>query len=40
MNFNPEIFGEPEIYRPERWLGEEGKQLKEWEISFSKGRYN
>lgn len=40
MNFNPEIFGEPEIYRPERWLGEEGKQLKEGEISFSKGRYN
>jgi cytochrome P450 len=40
MNSNPEIFDEPEIFRPERWLGEKGKQLKEWEIAFSKGRYN
>ncbi|RYP39085.1 hypothetical protein DL767_002348 [Monosporascus sp. MG133] len=35
---NPEIFGEPHEFRPERWMGESGKELMHWLVSFSWGR--
>ncbi|TGO19736.1 hypothetical protein BPAE_0334g00030 [Botrytis paeoniae] len=35
---NPEIFAEPLKFLPERWIGEEGKELNHWLLSFSKGR--
>lgn len=31
------IFPEPEVFRPERWLGDEGKQLQPYYITFSAG---
>lgn len=34
---NPEIFPEPEQYRPERWLGEAGKELGPYFVAFSAG---
>ncbi|KAL6232073.1 hypothetical protein BDW75DRAFT_243331 [Aspergillus navahoensis] len=34
---NPDLFPDPEEFRPERWLGEKGKDLERWNVSFSKG---
>jgi cytochrome P450 len=34
---DPKIFPEPESYIPERWLGEKGKDLQPYFISFSAG---
>lgn len=34
---NPDIFETPEKFIPERWLGEKGKQLDQWNVAFSKG---
>lgn len=34
---NPEIFPEPEVFKPERWLGAEGDSLDTWLVAFSKG---
>lgn len=31
------VFPEPETYRPERWLGEEGKRLQPYFLTFSAG---
>jgi cytochrome P450 len=31
-----EIWGDPDIYRPERWLGDDGKRLQEFFLVFSK----
>ncbi|KAL3450522.1 cytochrome P450 [Aspergillus insuetus] len=31
------VFPDPEVFRPERWLGEEGKQLQPYFITFSAG---
>lgn len=37
---NPDIFEMPEKFIPERWLGEKGKQLDQWNVAFSKGPRN
>ncbi|RBQ68277.1 hypothetical protein FVER14953_05538 [Fusarium verticillioides] len=37
---DPEIFEAPNEFRPERWMGEEGKQLDHWLLTFSKGSRN
>jgi cytochrome P450 len=34
---DPLIWGDPEVFRPERWLGEPGKRLQEFYLVFSKG---
>ncbi|PYH48470.1 cytochrome P450 [Aspergillus saccharolyticus JOP 1030-1] len=34
---NPDIFPEPTLFQPERWLGEKGKALDRWLVAFSKG---
>ncbi|KAJ6020713.1 cytochrome protein [Penicillium herquei] len=34
---DPAIFPEPETYRPERWLGEAGKELQPYFVAFSAG---
>ncbi|KAL2441232.1 Cytochrome P450 monooxygenase [Exophiala dermatitidis] len=34
---DPTIFAEPEQYRPERWLGDAGKELQPYFIAFSAG---
>jgi hypothetical protein len=34
---NPEIFSDPDEFRPERWLGEESHALDKWLLSFSRG---
>ena len=31
------VFPDPEVFRPERWIGEEGKQLQPFFITFSAG---
>ncbi|KAJ8063557.1 hypothetical protein OCU04_007429 [Sclerotinia nivalis] len=38
LHENPEIFIQPRKFLPERWIGEEGKELNHWLLSFSKGR--
>lgn len=34
---NETVFPEPETYRPERWLGEGGKELQPYFVAFSQG---
>ncbi|OKL55467.1 hypothetical protein UA08_09323 [Talaromyces atroroseus] len=34
---NPSLFPDPESFQPERWLGEKGKELQPYFISFSAG---
>ncbi|KAK5456917.1 hypothetical protein LTS15_004697 [Exophiala xenobiotica] len=34
---DPSVFSDPETYNPERWLGEEGKELQPYFIAFSAG---
>ncbi|KAH9057597.1 putative P450 monooxygenase [Lactarius vividus] len=34
---SPAIFSDPDVFIPERWLGEEAKTLEAWLVSFSKG---
>ncbi|QKX62808.1 uncharacterized protein TRUGW13939_09973 [Talaromyces rugulosus] len=34
---NPSIFPDPDAFQPERWVGENGKELKPYFISFSAG---
>jgi cytochrome P450 len=38
IHFDPAIFEDPHEFRPERWMGEGGKELNHWLLSFSKGR--
>lgn len=37
VHHNPTIFPEPEVYRPERWLGDAGKELQPYFVAFSTG---
>ncbi|KAF4997554.1 hypothetical protein FGRMN_3759 [Fusarium graminum] len=37
---DPEIFEAPNEFKPERWIGEEGKRLDHWLLTFSKGSRN
>ncbi|KAI5842353.1 cytochrome P450 [Tricharina praecox] len=37
IHMDPRLFESPEEFRPERWMGEEGKVLNKWLVSFSKG---
>ncbi|KAI9828093.1 MAG: hypothetical protein M1832_003620 [Thelocarpon impressellum] len=34
---NPDVFLEPRAFKPERWLGEKGKQLERYLVPFSRG---
>ncbi|KAJ6103982.1 elymoclavine monooxygenase [Penicillium sp. IBT 18751x] len=34
---NDTIFHDPYEFKPERWLGDEGKELEKWHIGFSRG---
>lgn len=34
---NPSLFPKPASFSPDRWLGEKGKELERWNVSFSKG---
>ena len=34
---DPQAFPDPEVYNPERWLGDAGKDLQPYMISFSAG---
>jgi cytochrome P450 len=34
---NPEIFEDPKTFKPERWMGDKGKELNHWLLAFSKG---
>nr|L0E2R0.1 RecName: Full=Cytochrome P450 monooxygenase phqM; AltName: Full=Paraherquamide biosynthesis cluster protein M [Penicillium fellutanum]AGA37280.1 P450 monooxygenase [Penicillium fellutanum] len=34
---NDTIFHDPYKFKPERWLGEEGKDLERWHVGFSRG---
>ena len=35
---NEEIFPEPFKFIPERWLGDKGKELQRYQVTFGKGR--
>ncbi|KAI3319985.1 cytochrome P450 [Xylariaceae sp. AK1471] len=37
VHFNENVYYEPYKFIPERWLGEEGKELDKWFVTFSKG---
>ncbi|OXV07329.1 hypothetical protein Egran_04906, partial [Elaphomyces granulatus] len=37
IHFNPKTFEDPHEFKPERWLGEKGKELDHWLLAFSKG---
>ncbi|KAA8897519.1 cytochrome P450 [Sphaerosporella brunnea] len=34
---DPDLFVEPHLFRPERWIGAPGKALEKWLLSFGKG---
>lgn len=34
---NPTLFPSPQLFIPDRWAGERGKELDRWNVSFSKG---
>ncbi|KAJ2985737.1 hypothetical protein NUW58_g5372 [Xylaria curta] len=38
IHFDESIFARPRDFSPERWIGEPGKKLTHWLLSFSKGR--
>jgi cytochrome P450 len=38
VELNEEIFPNPHEFIPERWLGDNGRDLEKWGIAFSKGR--
>ncbi|RYP09325.1 hypothetical protein DL764_001372 [Monosporascus ibericus] len=37
INYNPDLYPEPNSFIPERWLGPEGKELDKWFLTFSRG---
>jgi cytochrome P450 len=37
IHMDPKLWGDPETFRPERWLGEEGKQLQQHFLVFTTG---
>ncbi|KAL4783773.1 cytochrome P450 [Aspergillus varians] len=37
IHHNPQLFADTKSFKPERWLGEEGKALEQYYIPFSKG---
>lgn len=34
---NATLFEDPDVFKPERWLGEDGKKLERWLVPFSRG---
>ncbi|KAK4223162.1 Trichodiene oxygenase [Podospora fimiseda] len=38
LHMRSEVFEHPTEFDPERWIGEQGKELNYWLLSFSKGR--
>ncbi|KAI1636385.1 cytochrome P450 [Biscogniauxia mediterranea] len=38
IHFDEDIFERPYEFLPERWIGDSGKELNHWLLSFSKGR--
>jgi cytochrome P450 len=38
VSTNENIFPEPFVFEPDRWHGEQGKELQKYAVSFSKGR--
>ncbi|KAA8909835.1 cytochrome P450 [Sphaerosporella brunnea] len=37
LHHDPRIFEDPAEFRPERWMGQKGKELDKWMLAFSKG---
>ncbi|KAF2152237.1 cytochrome P450 monooxygenase [Myriangium duriaei CBS 260.36] len=37
VHHNKKIFEDPEVFRPERWLGDAGKELQQYFVAFSTG---
>ena len=37
IHMDPKIWGDPTVFRPERWLGEEGKNLQQFFMVFTTG---
>ncbi len=37
VHFNETVYEKPYEFIPERWLGESGKELDRWFVTFSKG---
>ncbi|RYP24333.1 hypothetical protein DL765_000597 [Monosporascus sp. GIB2] len=37
INYNPDLYHDPNSFIPERWLGPEGKELEKWFLTFSRG---
>ncbi|RDW76542.1 cytochrome P450 [Aspergillus mulundensis] len=37
IHHNPALFSDPKSFRPERWLGSEGKELEQYYVPFSRG---
>lgn len=38
VSFDPEVFPDPQDFKPERWSGDSGKDLDHWLLDFAKGR--
>lgn len=37
IHHNPALFSDPKSFKPERWLGDEGKEVEQYYVPFSRG---